>query len=337
MKVLKWIFIIILILIALFLAFSASQENQLKVEESIVIDAPSSQVYETILNFETWSEWATWNQKDPNMEVEYSGEMGSIGAKSSWKSDHPEVGNGSQEVVELTENEHIKTAMRFEGWDAVSYAEFTLNETEEGTEITWNYTGAETAFYMNWMNTIMAPMIKLNYQESLAGLKSYIEGMEPSAEVANPMNLEMVQTEGISVVSILDSTDAEGISDKLAELYTELSIYLETDEDANPAGMPLALYHAYAPDRVILEAAIPYTGEAEANGRIEVKETHEGNAIKGIHYGDYNASGDMHMAIEAFAKESDLSYVGACWEIYANDPETVDSAAVETHIYYPVK
>lgn len=335
MKVLKWIGIIILILIVLALTYSALQPNKMTLEESVVIEAPVEQVYAEVMNYDSWNQWATWNMKDPNMEVEYSGNPGEVGYKSSWKSENPEVGVGSQEIVELVPNKSINVAMNFAGWEGTSYANWTFEEAENGTKVSWGFDGAETPFYMNWMNGIMKNMVSIEYKASLKNLKERIESM-PKMEL-NPMGIELIEVESRPIVSIIDSTDAAGISAKLGELYAELSIFLASNAEAKMVDMPLALYHAYSEDKVVLEAAMYYEGTAEASGRVNVKETPSGKTVKGVHYGDYNSSGEMHYAIEDYMKSNNLEYAGPCWEYYANDPTTVDTADIETQIYYPVK
>lgn len=335
MKVLKWIGIIIVVLIVLALTYSALQPNKMTLEESIVIEAPVSKVYDEVMSYDTWNQWATWNMKDPNMEVEYSGTPGEVGYKSSWKSENPEVGIGSQEIVELTPNESINVAMNFAGWDGTSYANWKFEEVENGTKVSWGFEGSETPFYLNWMNGIMQGMVSIEYKASLKNLKERVESM-PDA-MPNAMGIEVIEVESRPIVSILDSTDAASISAKLGELYGELSVFLAANSEAEMVDMPLALYHYYSEDKVILEAAMYYSGTVEESGRVKLNETPAGKTVKGVHYGDYNSSGDMHYAIEDFMKSNGLEYSGPCWEYYANDPTTVDSAAIETQIYYPVK
>lgn len=335
MKVLKWIGIIILVLIVLALTYSALQPNKMSVSESIMIEAPVEKVYAEVMSYDTWNQWATWNMKDPDMEVEYSGTPNEVGYKSSWRSDNPEVGIGSQEIVELTPNEFIKVAMNFEGWDGTSYANWTFEDAEGGTKVSWGFDGSETPFYLNWMNGIMAGMITIEYEASLKNLKERIESMP--AEEANDMGIEVIEVEARPIASILDSTDAAGISEKLGELYGELSVFLAANTEANMVDMPLALYHSYSEEKVVLEAAMYYEGTAEASGRVMLKETPSGKTVKGVHLGDYSTSGDMHMAIEEYMKTNELEYEGPCWEYYANDPTLVDTAEIETQIYYPVK
>jgi effector-binding domain-containing protein/uncharacterized protein YndB with AHSA1/START domain len=334
MKVLKWILIIIIALIAVFLIYSASQPNKMEVSRSIEIEAPREQVFDKIADFHSWGDWSIWNQKDTAMKVEITGEMGAVGAKSQWWSNHPEVGNGSQEVVEVRPNEYLKCKMRFADWDADNFADFTLTELDGKTTVVWTYESAETPFYMNFVNSLIQPMIEQNYETSLNSLKEVVESAPMT--VANPMNLEVVEVTPTAILSIKDSTTAEGISDKLRELYTELSIFIDSKEEVSSAGMPLAIYYAYSPEKVVLEAAIPYSGEASAEGRIMVGEIPAGKAVKGVHLGDYNASEKMHYAIIDYGKASGM-VLGDCWEVYANDPTTVDSAEVRTEIYYPIR
>ncbi|MEQ8910640.1 MAG: SRPBCC family protein [Vicingaceae bacterium] len=334
MKVLKWILIVIAALIAVFLIYSATQPNQLVLEESISIDAPKEQIFSEVTNFRNWGEWSEWDRLDPDMEQKYSEKMGEVGSFNSWKSNNPMVGNGSQEVVEVRPNEYMKVVMKFGERPDKNYTEFILSEEDGKTKVVWTMEGAKTPFYLNVMNTFMEPMIRDSYKKSLKRLKSYIEEMP--TEVPNPMGLEVMEVEGVPIVSILDSTTGNGISSKLGELYQEISMHIATS-GAKQAGMPLAIYHTYSPEKVILEAAIPYSGNVESKGRVQVKETPSGKVIKGIHYGDYAASEAMHYSISDYAQAKSLKISDTPWEIYANDPSEVDSAAVETHIYYQIQ
>lgn len=333
MKVIKWILIIIAVLVASFLIYSSLQPNKLVHEDSITIEAPASAIYNEVLDFGSWHNWSVWNQLDSNMKSTYSENQGEVGAWTEWKSNHSEVGNGRQEIVELEENAYIKTQLNF-GWGD-NFSEFILEETEEGTKLTWTFDGAETPFYFNFMNALIKPRLAANYEKGLNQLKAYMESKAPVVE--NPMNLEIVNVEGRDVVAIMDSTDAGGISEKLQEIYTELMIFIEMNDGINQADMPLALYYSYSPEKVVLEGAIPITGNGESAGRVQMKKTPTGKTIKGIHYGDYSASGMMHNEIERYVTASGMTFNGPCWEVYANDPSKVDSAAVETHIYYPIQ
>lgn len=334
MKILKWILIIIGIIIAAVLTYSATLPSQMKIEESITINTGSDKIFETVTNFPNWGEWSYWSMIDSNMRSEYSETMGEVGSSSQWWSNHPMVGNGRQEVVEIRENEYMKVEMSFDGQEGKPNAEFILEPQEEGTLVRWTFIGPETPFYMRWGSKLFEPMLRESYQSSLKNLKGYLESM-PSAPIM-PEGAMLEEISAQMIISVLDSTTGEGISAKLTEMYTELSIFVESRKQLNMSGMPLAIYHSYSPERVIMEGAFPVAGIAESAGRVKVGTIPAGMVIKGIHYGDYAASEGLHNAIYDYIEASEYQMSGSPWEVYANDPTTVDSAAVETHIYYPV-
>lgn len=335
MKILKWIIIVVAILFVAFLGFNAAQDSKITLEESIEIDAPASAVFAEIIDFESWGNWSAWNKMDPNMEQSYEGEKGKVGFKNSWKSSNQNVGVGSQEIVELEDNKYMKSKMKFEGFDADNFASFTLTENDGKTKVVWDFDGGETPFMARFFNALIKPAIRESYKNSLADLKRVVESKP--VEVPNPMNLEIVEVEGIKIISVRDTTTPSGISNMLRDLYTELAIYMGVNEQVKMNGMPIGIYHSYSEDMVDMEAAFPISGDAQSSGRIMVGSTPAGKSLRGIHMGDYNASESMHFAIEKYAKASNIELKGMCWEIYANDPEKVDSADIRTEIYYPIQ
>jgi len=333
MKILKWVVITLLVIVGVLLIFSATQPNQIKVKESIVINATSPMIYNEIVDFKTWNNWSAWNQMDSNMTNEYSEEQGKVGSFSEWESEI--AGDGRQEIVELRPTEYVRTKLEFNGWDGVNDSEFILAEKDGETKVTWTFTGAETPFYMNLMNTFMKPMLEKNYTESLSNLKNFIEAMPEPVNLSIPEGMEILEVNAQPIISILDSTTAEGIGMKLAELYTELSIFAAT-QNIEIVDMPLAIYHQFSSEGVILEAAMPTASVEKGDGRVLGRELPSGKVVKGVFYGDYDASGSMHDKIYKFCSENNLDMKEMCWEVYANDPAEVDSAEVETHIYYPL-
>jgi len=334
MKVLKWIGIVLVILIAGFLIFSATQADKIELEKSVIINAPASQIFAEISDFREWESWSTWSQLDTNMKSEFSDEMGVVGAWNQWWSDNPQVGNGRQEVTEIRENEYMKVALNFEGMEDPVHAEMILEEAEEGTRLRWTFEGNDMPFYMGWMNALIKPALESSYESSLKNLKAEIEAMPP--RVVMPEQLEVVMLDAQPIISIIDSTDGASISKLLGQLYTELGIFASSTKGIEVNGMPLAIYHNYSEEKVVLEAAMPISGSAESKGRVMVKDLMAGETIKAIHYGDYAASEKMHIMIDDYINASEYEMAGSPWEIYANDPTLVDSAAVETHIFYPV-
>jgi effector-binding domain-containing protein len=335
MKVLKWIGILIIVLIVGYLIFSATQPNQLIIEKSISIEANAEKIYSELIDFPSWDNWSSWDQLDSNMKSEYSDKMGVVGAYHQWWSNHPKVGNGKQEVVELKTNKYLNSKMTFEGFDLINHAEFTLEEGDDSTLVRWTYNGGKTPFYLNALNTFIKPELEMNFEKSLKQLKHYIEAQ--GSEIQMPEGVELVELEDQAIISITDSTDASRLSKLLGQLYTELGIYASTTDGLETMEMPLAIYHNYSPEKVVIEAVRYISGNGENKGRVKVKTLSGGPALKGVFYGDYDASESMHIMIDDYINSSSYEMIGSPWEYYANDPTLVDSAEIETHIYYPVR
>ncbi|MDA9782790.1 SRPBCC family protein [Vicingaceae bacterium] len=174
MKFLKWLLIIIVLIIAVVTIYGATQSPQMTVKESIDINAPASLVFEEIRDFKAWDEWSAWSKMDTVMEQSYEGEIGTVGYNNSWNIDNQIVGIGSQEIVDIREDEYMKTKMLFNGSLDENFASFTLTETDGVTTVVWDMLGAETPFYARIMNTIFKPMIVESYKSSLKNLKSIV-------------------------------------------------------------------------------------------------------------------------------------------------------------------
>lgn len=189
-KILKFIFLGILSLIGVailaFITVNIFAPGKMQVEKSIVIDAPASAVYTEISDFRNWKKWDPWQQADPNLKGEYGKGGKGLGATWTWESETQ--GNGKQEIIEVKENEYMKTSLNFEGWDATNYAEFILEDSDNGTKVTWTMDGAENPFFLKFMNLIMEPMVGGNYELGLQNLKEVVENnknveIQPKAEI----------------------------------------------------------------------------------------------------------------------------------------------------------
>src|SRR5688572_6268546 len=136
MKILKKILlglgavILLLLIISLFLPSGAF------VERSITIKAPASVVFEQINTLKNWEKWSPWHKIDTAMAIVYEGPASGAGAKYTWKSEHPQVGNGSLTIVSSTPNDSIISSLDFmEGGLAKGGYYFT--QTDSGTVVRW--------------------------------------------------------------------------------------------------------------------------------------------------------------------------------------------------------
>lgn len=145
------------------------------VERSVVINAPASEIYPHLCDFEKTQAWSPWSERDPDIENAYEGTACTVGHKHLWKSDVDGVGNGTQEVAAVTPDERVDTTLDF-GEHGLADAYFTLVPEGEGTKVTWGFrSDMGNNPIGRWMGLMMDGFIGGDYEKGLGKLKATVE------------------------------------------------------------------------------------------------------------------------------------------------------------------
>lgn len=172
---LKKILIGLLSLIVLLVAVSFLLPRDVHVERSIVIDATPTAIWPHVSDFDKANAWSPWAEHDPNTKYTFEGQPGERGHKSSWVSEHDNVGTGSQTIVEAEPGEFMKTALDF-GAQGTAEAFFKFASKDGKTEVTW---GFDSDMGMNpigrYMGLMMEDWIGPDYEKGLSNLKALVE------------------------------------------------------------------------------------------------------------------------------------------------------------------
>ncbi|MGB7317109.1 MAG: SRPBCC family protein [Planktotalea sp.] len=175
MRIIKRILTILVVLIVVLVALAYVLPRKVMVARSIEIDAPAGQVFAKVNGLKAGADWSPWLSRDPEVKLTYSGPDTGVGSKLEWTSEHPQVGNGKQEIVESVPNERVVTALDF-GEMGTAMAAFTLVEASGKTTITWDL---DTDMGMNpigrYMGLMMDRWVGSDYEKGLANLKAMVE------------------------------------------------------------------------------------------------------------------------------------------------------------------
>lgn len=176
MKAIKRLFQFTIVIVAVLALASFLLPREVEVTRTATISAPPDEIFPHVNSLAKFSEWSPWSSIDPDMQVTYSGPEMGVGNKMEWQSEHPNVGNGAQEITAVVENERVETALDF-GDMGTAMASFDLAKTSEGTEVTW---GLKSDMGNNpigrWMGLMMDKWVGADYEKGLASLKAKIEG-----------------------------------------------------------------------------------------------------------------------------------------------------------------
>lgn len=175
MKTLKRVLIGIVAVIVLVLVVGFVLPRQVHIERSIVINAPQAQLFDALDGFKRFNEFSPWAALDPNTQYSYSGPESGVGAKMSWTSTDSKVGSGTNEIVESTPPNFIRTRLVF-GDQGPAEARFKLEPADGGTRVTWGFDcdlgNNPIAHYFGLM---FDKWIGSDYDKGLAKLKQVME------------------------------------------------------------------------------------------------------------------------------------------------------------------
>lgn len=188
LKTLGFAFAGVVAVIAMVLVFKSPQSHM---QRSVVIQAPPASVYQQLISFKNFNAWSPWAKLDPNTRYTYEGPESGVGARMSWVSENPNVGSGSQWIVEAVENKMVKNGMAFGDMKGDYFATLELEEVPEGTKVTWHYDGDVKGTGM--VNSALGKAFGLFidralgpfYEDGLTSLKQVVESQPVPANSLN--------------------------------------------------------------------------------------------------------------------------------------------------------
>jgi uncharacterized protein YndB with AHSA1/START domain len=140
---------------------------------SVEIAAPADRIYPLVSAPRAWPRWSVWNQRDPNMELGYSGTESGTGAAWSWKS--KSEGNGGMTFTAGEPGKRVSYELTFEGMSP-SRGDITLEPAGTGTRVTWSMRGDMGSSPINrWFGVFLERMVAPDFEGGLANLKKLAE------------------------------------------------------------------------------------------------------------------------------------------------------------------
>lgn len=176
MRILNWILGGLVVLVVAFVAIGMVLPRQVTVTRSTDIAAPPSEIFPYVNSMKATEAWSPWLAIDPDNKLTYSGPASGVGNKLAWASDHPQVGNGTQEIIASEPDRRVETALDF-GDMGTATAEFLLVEAGGNTTVTWGLTADMGAGPVGrWMGLMMDSWVGPDYEKGLENLKAVVEG-----------------------------------------------------------------------------------------------------------------------------------------------------------------
>lgn len=341
MKIIKYLFFLILIAIIAGAIYIATKNGNYQVEESTIINAPVGVVFNEVNNLYNWETWGPWRKGKNDAIINYLEVTRGEGAGFSWNS---EEGNGEILTTKVIPNENIEQEIVYKPTFAESNGNlyWRFEEVEEGTRLTLGMKGKQSfkeklAFAFG--DNSFAQLIRPKFVQSLEDLNK---------EVVEKMNAYSINVDGVTVhgggfyMYTTTSTKIDQIPIRMQKMVTEVRNYMENN-NIPQLGSSFVLYNDYNEQNntAIYSTGIFTTGlvitPADSdilNGMMPVQKV-----VKATLKGNTQNLAEAWERTYQYITENNLQADEEAqpFEVYKTDPQiAVNPANFITEIYIPI-
>lgn len=175
MKWVKRILLGVVSLVVVLAAVGLVLPAKFRLERSVTIAAPAGKVYPLIAAPAQWTRWSVWTQRDPKMQIEYSGPAAGVGARWTWRSETE--GNGTMEFTDALPGEKLTYRLSFPDMGMQSTGQLRIEPQGTGVRVSWSNEGEMGANPLNrWFGLFMDRLVGPDFEDGLKNLKALVEG-----------------------------------------------------------------------------------------------------------------------------------------------------------------
>ncbi len=335
MKVLKWIGIILVSIIAIALLASLILPKEVHIERSVEVKAPKEKVFDYLVHFEKFVKWSPWQKIDPDLRYEISDD-GVTGAKYHWAG-NDDVGEGEMSITKISGMDTIHVHLVFiKPFKSSSETYYVLEEGENGTKVSWGF----DARYGIPMNLILAlsgmkKALTADLDKGLSQLKTLLE-----SEPDDPFEAHIIEMETKRYLAQRDIVRMEDFASFFDAAFPALMEYA-ANHDLQISGAPSSVVFDWNEEEKMADmaAALPVNGEADlSNADFQWISIDAGRAVLIEFFGSPDAVAPAHYFMDEFMARNHLKLRGPVIEQYLSDPKTEpDTGRWQTNIIYPVE
>ncbi|MDI6051075.1 SRPBCC family protein [Flavobacterium sp. XS2P24] len=337
MRILKYLFLLLLLSFVALSIFVATQKGDFTVERSQIINSPKSTVFNFVNDYRNWEDFSSWIVEDPEMQITYPKKTIGPGASFSWEG---KEGNGDMLTLFVKENDSISQKMNYDGTSSSVF--WSFKDTIGGTKVTWKTTG-KMSFTMKVYTAFNGGINKIigkTYEKSLANLdktldfeiNTYAVKVNGLVKKLGTFYLRQTFTSEISKVI----KNAQIVFPKMITFCEQNNIELN--------GKPFIIYHTYDPVKGLtkLSFCVPIktqiltsSGSDILTGKLEPFE-----AIKTTLTGDYSHTkkaldkAKTHINTNRIVLDPTFSHLE---NFTISKTEIKNPSKWVTEIYYPIK
>ena len=337
MKKIMWIVLVVIVAILLGgIIWLLTIDGSYHVKKSAIIKATPEEVYQTVSDFNTWTEWSPWLCVEPTADVTISEDGKKQGSVYAWVGKM--IGSGEIEHKQLDASAFIDQEIRFlKPFKSKSNVYWHFEPSGEGTKITWGMQG-KMPFFFKFMARQMEPWIGMDYERGLKMLKDHME----KGAIASHIDIEgVVEFTETHYVGIKVTCPMDEVGPSMKKSFTALSEFCSNE--AITYDKALSVYHKFdfTDPECTYSSAVPVAADfTVSNDQFYKGVIPSLRAVKVVFTGDYEHLGNGWSAAYSYLRYKKLKQNKSIdpLEVYVTDPqEEPDPAKWITEIYLPIK
>lgn len=336
MRILKYIFLLILLALVGITVYVATQKGDFEVSKSSTIKTQRSTVFNYVNDFKNWETFGSWMQKDSIIKFNYDVKTIGAGAKCAFENGSDE---GDIKTIFVKENDSIAQKTNFNGTTATISWKF--KDTIGGTKITVHSKGKMdimtkiTTFFKGGITSILGDI----YEKSLRNLDKTLHyemktySIKVNGIVQRPSGFCLKQTVSCHIKSVGKNT----------KILMARMVHFFNKNKISMAGKPFVSYDKYdvAKDFATISICIPIKQQISITDGSDVAsgEIIAFTCLKTTLTGDYSHSKEAWAKAKKYIANNGLkeNFAGNYTEVYVKTIDDIKQPSKWiTEIYIPV-
>lgn len=237
MRILKYLFLLLLLFLVAVTVFVATQKDTYQIERSHFVKLPKSVVYSYVSDFKNWEQFGNWQQNEGNT-FNYPAVTSGKNAHLNWSN---ATSTGKITNINIKANQSIQQELDYNG--ALSKMNWTFKDSLGGTKITWQAKGRMpfkfkvSAITSGGVDKLMGAII----EQSLNDLDRTLNKEISSKKISEP---KLVDIPAVGYIK-------QSITSKISDLPSNIRImlarmnYFFKKNNIKASGAPFVVYETY--------------------------------------------------------------------------------------------
>ncbi|MCP2027847.1 hypothetical protein L1276_003007 [Flavobacterium sp. HSC-32F16] len=338
MKILKYLFLLLLLSLVALTVFVATQKGIFSVERSKVINSPKVTVYNYVNDFRNYEDFESWAVEDPTLKFTFPNKTTGNGGSFYWTG---EEGAGNAVTLKTKEGESIEQKMKYDGTDAD--VTWTFKDTLGGkTKVTWKAKGTMSFLFKVYaaLNGGSDKVIGTIYEKSLANIDKNLD--YETKTYAVQVNGVVKKTETPYIKQTFTSEIPK--INKNARIVIPKLIHFSETNGLSTSGKPFIIYHTYDTAKGLAKISIclPINKEISISSGSDILsgKLNAFDAVKTTLKGDYNHTAEAIAKTTAYINNEKIMPELSWSHLEVLEVSKLDvksPSKLVTDIYFPIK